>query len=120
MNGKEIAPGEIFSFNDTVGPRTPGRGFEKAIIFVRGAKVMETGGGICQLSTTIYNAAMMANLEIVERHKHERAVDYAKNGNDATVAFGSADMRFKNTLAKPIILNAELAEDGVYVNLSKQ
>lgn len=102
INKQTLQPGEIFSFNDTVGPRSSENGFEKAIIYYKGEKVMAHGGGICQVSTTLYNAALAAGLEIVERHEHELEVQYIEKGKDATVSYGSFDLKIKNTKDYPI------------------
>lgn len=113
INKQILQPGEIFSFNDTVGPRSSENGFEKAIIYHNGEKVMAHGGGICQVSTTIYNAALAAGLEIVERHEHEMEVQYIEKGKDATVSYGSFDLKIKNTKEYPIKIRVNQGKNAI-------
>jgi vancomycin resistance protein YoaR len=108
VNGKILLPGEIFSYNDVVGKRTVERGFRDAKVFVKGEIVDDIGGGICQVSSTIYMAALFSNLEITERKNHTFIVDYTKLGEDATVYYGSVDFKFKNNTAYPIKIVCEL------------
>ena len=118
VNGKIVEPGEEFSFNDTVGVRSPERGYQKAKIF-EGTKMTEDwGGGICQVSSTIYNAAMEAGFEITERHQHEREVTYIELGKDATVDFGTQDFKFKNTMNRQVMLETGVSEELVEVTIS--
>ena len=111
LNGLAIAPNAEFSFNAAVGPRTPARGYSKAIIFVGNKKVLDYGGGVCQVSTTLYRAAKAAHLQILERHSHSLPVPYAVRGQDATVAWGSKDLRFKND-TKHILTVKTSAQNG--------
>ena len=97
-------PGEIFSFNDVVGPRTAERGYKEAGTYVGNKIEPGIGGGICQVSTTIYRAAMKANLRSIERTNHSMAVGYAQPGLDATVSYGYLDYKFKNTYDFPIYI----------------
>ena len=119
INGQVVAPGQEFSFNRVVGPRTMKLGYRKAYIFINGEKVEEVGGGICQVASTIYNAALAAGLEITERHAHPKPVYYSKEGSDATVYYGKLDLRFKNTLDFAIKLSCTVTHDKVLVKLSK-
>ncbi|HWP80904.1 MAG TPA: VanW family protein [Candidatus Acidoferrum sp.] len=118
INGCVVQPGGEFSFNKTVGPRTPKRGYKEAIIFVGKEKVKAYGGGICQLSTTIYQTALKAGMQITERHVHSLPVDYAKKGTDATVYYGSLDLRFVNTTAWPVQLSTLLDASGLSVAIT--
>ncbi|MBO5454746.1 MAG: VanW family protein [Clostridia bacterium] len=102
VNGTVINPGEVFSYNGVVGERTVAKGYRNAKVFENGQVVDGLAGGICQVSTTIYNAALYANLEIVERKNHSFPVSYAPMGQDATVAMGSIDFRFRNNTKYPI------------------
>jgi len=113
INKQILQPGEIFSFNDTVGPRSKENGFEKAIIFYKGEKIMAHGGGICQVSTTIYNAALGAGLEIVERHEHEEEVQYIEKGKDATVSYDIFDLKIKNTKEYPIKIRVSQGKETI-------
>lgn len=96
LNLIEIAPNETFSFNKTVGKRTPENGYRQAKIIVNNEFVDGLGGGVCQVSTTLYNAALLAGCEILEANKHSRQVGYVKYGFDAMVNFGSSDLKFRN------------------------
>lgn len=102
INEVVLAPGEIFSYNKTLGARTIEAGYKEAAIYVSGKVVNGLGGGICQISTILYNAVLQANLEIVERKPHQFLPSYAKPGLDATVAYGSIDFKFKNNRNYPI------------------
>lgn len=102
INGKVLNPGETFSYNETVGPRTRARGFKEAAIFSKGEIVDGLGGGICQVSSTLYMAAMKADMKTVSRKNHSFYVDYAPKGQDATVVYGSIDFKFQNTSEYPV------------------
>lgn len=116
-----LEPGDVFSFNDALGKRTDDKGYEKAPIMLgNGDKGEGTGGGICQLSTTLYNAALKADLEIVERHRHSEPIPYVEEGKDATVVYGSKDLRFKNTRDYPIEILVSVSEEKVTVKLYKK
>lgn len=117
INGTVLNPGEEFSYNKTVGPRTAARGFKEAGIFSQGEVVDGIGGGICQTSSTLYMAAVKANMKITERTNHSFYVDYAPKGEDATVVYGSLDFRFKNTSAYPIKIVATSKNNYIRVKL---
>lgn len=102
INGTVLMPGEVFSYNTVVGKRTIDAGYKEAKIYVNGEVVDGLGGGICQVSSTLYNAVLYANLEIVERRNHQFVPSYAGAGLDATVVYGSIDFQFKNTRNYPI------------------
>lgn len=112
INGTLLLPGEEFSFNKVVGPRTSERGYKTAHIFIDGQIRDGTGGGVCQVSTTLYNAALRANLEVTERHNHMFTVSYVPLGQDAAVSYGYADLVFKNTTAHPLRINAEVSKSN--------
>ena len=118
INGYVVMPGETFSYNKVVGKRTVEAGYKDAAIYENGQVVDGLGGGICQISTTLYNAAVMADMEIVERRNHQFVPSYVSGGYDATVAWGSQDFKFKNTRNYPIKIEAEVsggvAEVGIY------
>ena len=111
INGTRLAPGETFSFNETVGKRTTERGFKVATAYSSGEVTEEVGGGICQVSTTLFNAAVKADLEIVERHNHSLTVGYVDKGKDAAVNWNSQDLRFKNTTDDDIYICCYLTDD---------
>ena len=106
INGTVLAPGEVFSFNKVVGERTTKNGFKEAIIYADGELDYGIGGGICQISSTLYNSVLLANLEIVERKNHSMTVSYLPIGCDATVSYGSVDFKFKNSRSYPIKISA--------------
>ena len=112
LNGKVIMPGETFSYNETLGPRTAAAGYKNAKIYESGQVVDGLGGGICQISSTLYNAALMSDMEIVERRNHQFVTSYVKAGRDATVVYGSTDFRFKNTRTYPVKIIAS-AKNGI-------
>lgn len=104
INGAVIMPGETFSFNDIVGARTEERGFKQAKIIEGGKFVQGTGGGVCQVSTTLYNAALLSGLEIVEFHPHSLQVGYVAPSRDAMVSGNYFDLKFKNTRKTPVYI----------------
>lgn len=107
IDGTIYLPGEIFSFNKVVGPRSHSKGYKLAGAYSAEGLVQSYGGGVCQVSTTIYNAALYANLEIVERYNHNFIVSYVDFGRDATVSYGGVDFKFKNTRTYAIKLKTE-------------
>lgn len=117
INKTVIMPGEVFSADRAIGPRIAARGFREAPIFQDGEVTPATGGGICQIATTIYNAALFAGLQMVERHHHSQPVTYAPAGRDATVYAGRLDMRFRNNTPHPILMLASLSGSQVHVRL---
>ena len=112
VNGTVILPGEKFSFNTVVGSRTIEAGFKEGTAYIGGKIVPDVGGGVCQVSSTIYNTALLANLKIVERSNHMFTTGYVAASRDATVYYGSLDFVFKNTRKYPIKMVAS-AEGGV-------
>lgn len=102
INGVILGKGQEFSYNNSVGPRISERGFQKAIIFVKGKMEDGIGGGICQVSSTLYNVALLSGMDIKERYPHSRTVPYTVPGRDATVAYGSRDFRFVNANDSPV------------------
>lgn len=111
VNNTLIMPNASFSLNKVVGERTAANGFQPAPVFQNGKTVTDLGGGLCQLASTIYNAAVAADLKITERQPHSMAVDYVDPGQDATVAWGQHDLKFVNTTGEPILVTAR-AQDG--------
>lgn len=117
INGIVIMPGETFSYNQTVGKRTAAAGFKEAAVYAGGKVTTDIGGGICQVSSTLYNAVLLANLEIVERENHAFNPGYVKAGTDATVSWGYIDFRFKNTRNYPIKVVCSATNGTVLFNL---
>lgn len=112
LNGTVIMPGATFSYNETLGPRTYAAGYRNGKIYENGQVVDGLGGGICQISSTLYNAALMSNMKIVERRNHQFVTSYVDKGRDATVVYGATDFKFKNTRTYPVRLVAS-AKGGV-------
>ena len=102
-----LLPGEEFSYNGVVGKRTKANGFGEAAAYLNGLTIMEVGGGVCQPSSTLYNAVMLANLEITERSPHSYVSSYVPIGRDATVSWGGPDFKFKNNTDYPIKVTSE-------------
>ena len=97
INDKVVLPGEIFSYNKTLGERTSAAGYKNAAVYENGQVVDGIGGGICQISSTLYNAVLISNLDITERRNHMFVTSYTPAGRDATVVYGITDFKFKNT-----------------------
>lgn len=106
LNGQVIQPGEVFSYNKALGKRSVENGYKEAAVYVNGGVENGLGGGICQISSTLYNSVLFANLGIVERHQHSFTTSYVDPGRDATVVYGSLDFKFKNTRKYPVKLEA--------------
>lgn len=114
VNQKTLQPGEEFSFNQTVGRRTEERGYKKAKIIGHDKQVEEgLGGGICQLSSTLYNAAAEGGFPVTERHDHQIDPTYIKKGQDAAVAYGSQDFRFINNRSYPVAISCSVQNGKV-------
>lgn len=112
IDGITILPGETFSYNKVVGQRSIAAGYKEATAYAGGKVVQDVGGGICQVSSTLYNAALLANLEIVQRSNHSMKTSYVPEGRDATVAWGAIDFQFRNSRSYPIKITAK-SKNGV-------
>lgn len=117
MDGKILMPGEVFSYNDTLGPRTVANGYQPAPAYIGGKTVDEVGGGICQNSSTLYMAVLRANLEIVERTNHMYTVGYVPDGLDATVAYNALDYKFRNNTEYPIRMEVKITGRKLTIKL---
>lgn len=120
INGVMIKPGREFSFNDVVGARTEAKGWKMAATIVGGSTFEDDyGGGICQISTTLYNAVLKADLKVSDRKKHSIPSSYVDYGLDATVSYGSQDFKFVNNTDYPVYIFATVSEDDqkVYVSI---
>jgi vancomycin resistance protein YoaR len=133
FNGMRVDPGETVSFNETTGERTYEKGYRDAPAYSGGVVVKEPGGGVCQVSTTLYNAVAKADLEIIDRSPHTRVSDYVPIGLDAAVNWPNQDFVFKNNTDYPIFISAEYYDrnltvkiyghqmaDGVYIMLESE
>lgn len=112
IDGTILMPDEVFSYNTVVGARTIEEGYKEAGAYSGGEVVQAVGGGICQISSTLYNTALLANLEIVDRSNHQFQTSYVPVSRDATVSWGYLDFKFKNTRTYPIKIVAS-AKNGV-------
>ncbi len=117
INKSVVAPQTVFSFNNTVGMRTMERGYLDALVIVGNRFEPGLGGGICQVSSTLYNACLLAGLEIVERSNHGLSVAYVPLGRDATVAYGIQDYKFRNNTDSPIYIRAVTARGKLTINI---
>jgi len=108
VDGVQLAPGEVFSFNSAAGPYTSSRGYVPAPAIVAGELSAAPAGGVCQVSSTLYNAALLAGLQVVERHAHSRPAASVPPGRDATVS-GAVDLRVRNVLSSKVIVEASVA-----------
>lgn len=120
LNNKIIKKGEEFSFNNTIGPMGAEQGFKEAIGFdSNGKNIKVYGGGMCQISSTVYNCALIANLSITERHAHSKRVYYVPVDRDATVYYGSLDLKFVNNTDGDIKILASNTNTNVTIKFIK-
>ncbi len=117
LDGTLIAPGDTFSFNGTIGPRTAAKGYQEAGAIVNGRLVPQLGGGICQVGTTLYNAVYESGLPIVERRNHSFYIDIYPKGRDATVSWGGPDIRFKNDTEHWVLISVSYSSTSVTIAL---
>lgn len=117
IDNKVLLPGETFSYNDTLGKRTTEKGYKEAGAYSDGSVVQEVGGGICQVSSTLFAAVLETNLEIVQRRNHSMTVSYMPMGLDATVSWGGPDLKFKNNRKYPIKISASYNGGKIYVEI---
>ena len=121
LNGHKVLVGEEFSFNNKLGNMGEAEGYKKSIGFdSNGNKIKMYGGGICQISSTLYNAVLIANLKVTERHAHSRRVYYVPKNKDATVYAGGPDFKFINNSDSDIIINASTDGYTVTVTLTQE
>lgn len=136
LNGTIVNPGQEFSFNDTTGARTEEKGYKPATAYLNGEVVQEPGGGVCQVSSTLYNAVIFAGLKSTERHAHSYEPSYVTPGEDAAVSYGGPDFKFVNNSDYPIAIKAsfdisskklttsiygvQILEDGVKIRMSSE
>lgn len=117
LNGVVVNPGEVFSYNKTLGKRTVAAGYKEAGGYAGGKVVQTLAGGICQISSTLYDAVIYANLEIVERHNHMFLAGYVGAGKDATVVYGNLDFKFKNTRKYPIMIKTAIGNGVAKIDI---
>ena len=117
LDGAVVAAGEEFSFNTVVGPRTIERGFAEANAFMEGERTRSLGGGICQVSSTLYAALQETTLPILKRVPHVAVVSSVPPGRDAAVWYGQADLAFKNTFSRPVQLKVQADDLALRIEL---
>ena len=117
INGKTLLPGEIFSYNKTIGNPSQANGYRLATGFANGKHVDSYGGGVCQVSSTLYNAVLYANLDIISRSNHSLPVGYVPASRDATVYYGAVDFKFKNTRKYPIKIVARAIGSALTIEI---
>ncbi len=117
INGYVLEPGESFSFNEIVGKRTEERGYRMASVIIQKEKKRDFGGGVCQVSSTLFQAARAAGFSILERHSHQKDVGYAHQGDDAAVDYGTKDLRFANSSDAVVKISMSLSNDFVSAEL---
>lgn len=117
INDKVVLPGETFSYNKTLGERTIAAGYKNAKVYESGQVVDGIGGGICQISSTLYNSVLFADLEIVERRNHQFVTSYTPAGRDATVVYGQTDFKFKNNRDYAVKIQASISNGIATVSI---
>ncbi len=117
INDKVILPGETFSYNKTLGERTISAGYKEAKVYENGQVVDGIGGGICQVSSTLYNSVLMANMEVIERRNHQFITSYTPAGRDATVVYGMTDLKFKNTRTYAVKIKATCSNGIITISI---
>lgn len=115
IDGYRIRPGEIFSFNTAVGEANTANGYRSAGVLYRDEVRTESGGGVCQLSSTVYNALLLAGFGIVERHRHMQPVRYAEPGRDATIRYGKKDLRMQNLTGADCVISVTMTDSTLAV-----
>ena len=120
LNNTTIENGKTFSFSKTIGRATSSKGYKKADVFRNGDVVEALGGGLCQVSTTLYNAVLkIPELKVTERHPHSNKVPYIKSGKDAAVSYGAQDFKFVNNTGNTIKIKSSNTKNNVTVKLFK-
>lgn len=117
IDGKVIKPGEVFSFNKTVGSWSRDKGYRRAPVSFNGSLIDAWGGGVCQTSSTFYNAALYAGMELVERHSHHFCPTYSSPGRDAAVAYPNIDLQMRNASEHPIEVSAKVEGSRLRITL---
>lgn len=117
LNGFILQPGEEFSFNNATGERSEAKGYRPAGAYVNGELVEEPGGGVCQVSSTLYNAVIFSGLTTTERHAHSYEPSYVTPGEDAMVSFGGPDMKFKNTSSTAIAIRTSFSDRKLKISI---
>lgn len=117
LNGVEIPAGMVFSFNETVGEGSAANGYLSGRVLYQDRAAYEAGGGICQVSSTLFNALLLAGCTIVERYRHAYPVTYVPPGLDATIRYGKKDLRMKNPHQHSIFINTSMNDSTLLINI---
>lgn len=117
INNYVLFPGDTFSFNQVVGERTKAKGYERAPVIVKGELAEDIGGGICQVSSTLFNAVDLRGIEMVERYSHSKSVPYVPSGRDATVSWHGPDFVFKNHSHRPLLIRANASNGDMSIHI---
>jgi vancomycin resistance protein YoaR len=117
IHNQVLYPGQVFSAGGLIRANLPNSGYKPAIVLVRGEPVEDIGGGVCQVVTTLYNAVLRAELEIVQRHNHSARVSYADVGFDATIAGDYLDLKFKNSTDRPLLITSRIEGGQLHVGI---
>lgn len=117
LDGTLIPPGGVFSFNETIGPRTAEKGYQEANAIVNGKLVPQLGGGVCQIGTTVFNTVFFSGLPVVERHNHSLYISHYPKGRDATVSWGGPDFKFRNDTPNWVLVATAYTNSSVTVSL---
>ncbi len=115
LAGTIVSPGRILSQNNSIGPYVQSKGYKKGPTYVGSRVTTTVGGGVCKIASTLYNVSILSNMEIIERHSHGMPVPYVPYGQDATVAYGVKDFKFKNNKDFPILIWAKGIENRLYI-----
>ncbi len=115
LAGTVVQPGKVFSQNNSVGPYSSARGFQKGPVYIGSQLSTTVGGGVCKIASTLYNVSVLCDLPVVERHAHGMPVPYVPYGQDATVSYGTKDFKFLNNLDCPILIWAEGVDNRLYM-----
>ncbi|HEY3375320.1 MAG TPA: VanW family protein [Candidatus Aquicultor sp.] len=116
LDGTILAPGETFSFNGKIGPRTAEKGYQEAPAIVNGELVPTLGGGVCQVATTLFNTIFFGGYEVVERHNHSFFISHYPTGRDATVSFGGPDLKFKNNFEQYTLIKTSTTTGSITIS----
>ncbi len=108
LDGRVIAPGEVLSFNAIVGDRSIARGYQSAPVILHEERQLQTGGGVCQVASTLFVAGLLSGLSSVERYRHSSPIDYIPLGEDATIVWGAKDLKMRNDLAQRVRLRVSV------------
>lgn len=117
IDGTLLKPGELFSLNKRLGPRISETGYLKAPVFIENQLALDFGGGICQVATTLYNAVLLSDLTVAERHPHPQPVNYISPGRDATIAGDSFDLKFVNNRETPVYISSQVESGTLTIRI---